>query len=222
MKILVVEDEETLLDTVTNRLSRDGYVVVGSTNAEDAWKMFREERPDLLVLDVMLPGRSGFDLSRAIRQESKVPIIFLSARVAEQDRIKGFEVGGDDYVTKPVNLTELSARVRAILRRSTPSEKPKIVVCGDLKIDTERHEAWLGDRRLDLAPKEFTLLHFFASNPGKVFTREALLDRVWGPEAYVNPRTVDVHVRWLRKHIETDDKRPDRIQTVRGVGYRFV
>lgn len=222
MKILVVEDEETLLDTVTNRLSRDGYVVVGSTNAEDAWKMFREERPDLLVLDVMLPGRSGFDLSRAIRQESKVPIIFLSARVAEQDRIKGFEVGGDDYVTKPVNLTELSARVRAILRRSTPSEKPKIVVCGDLKIDTERHEAWLGERRLDLAPKEFTLLHFFASNPGKVFTREALLDRVWGPEAYVNPRTVDVHVRWLRKHIETDDKRPDRIQTVRGVGYRFV
>jgi two-component system alkaline phosphatase synthesis response regulator PhoP len=222
MKILVVEDEETLLDTVTNRLSRDGYVVVGSTNAEDAWKMFREERPDLLVLDVMLPGRSGFDLSRAIRQESKVPIIFLSARAAEQDRIRGFEVGGDDYVTKPVNLTELSARVRAILRRSTPAEKPKVVVCGNLKIDTERHEAWLGDKKLELAPKEFTLLHFFASNPGKVFTREALLDRVWGPEAYVNPRTVDVHVRWLRKHIEADDKRPDRIQTVRGVGYRFV
>jgi DNA-binding response OmpR family regulator len=222
MKILVVDDEQALLEAVATRLSRDGHVVLSAPTAEDAWKRFREQRPDLIVLDVMLPGRSGFELSRIIRQESKVPILFLSARTQDADRLKGFEVGGDDYLTKPFNLAELSARVRAILRRSAEPQKANIVVSGDLKIDAERHEAWLGTRQLELAPKEFALLHFLAAHPGKVFSREVLLDRVWGPDAYVNPRTVDVHVRWLRKHIEVDDTKPERLQTVRGIGYRFA
>lgn len=222
MKVLVIDDEPTLLDTVSGRLSRDGYVVVTSQTAEEGLKQFRLQRPDLIVLDVMLPGRSGFDLSKVIRDESKVPILFLSARATDQDRLKGFESGGDDYLTKPFNLAELSARVRAILRRSkvTPDSKP--ITSGNLSVDPERHEAWVGDRRLDLKPKEFALLFFLASNPGKVFTRDSLLDRVWGPEAYVTPRTVDVHVSWLRKQIETDSESPERLLTVRGIGYKFV
>lgn len=222
MKILVVDDEPTLLETVTNRLTREGYIVLTAASAEEGWKKFREQRPDLIVLDVMLPGRSGFELSRIIRQESKVPILFLSARAQDSDRLKGFEVGGDDYITKPFNLQELSARVKAIMRRSAPAEKPSVIVAGNLKIDADRHEAWLSESLLELSPKEFALLHFLASHPGKVFSREALLDRVWGPEAYVNPRTVDVHIRWLRKHVEEDDGNPQRIHTVRGVGYRFM
>lgn len=222
MKILVVDDESTLLETVSTRLARDGHFVLTAETAEDAWRKFREQRPDLIVLDVMLPGRSGFELSRIIRQESKVPILFLSARSQDADRLKGFEVGGDDYLTKPFNLQELSARVRAILRRVAAPEKKSLIVSGELKIDAELHEATLNGVPLELSPKEFALLHFLASNPGKVFSREALLDRVWGPEAYVNPRTVDVHVRWLRKHVEKDDANPERIQTVRGVGYRFL
>lgn len=222
MKVLVIDDEPTLLDTVSGRLSRDGFVVVTSQTAEEGLKQFRLQRPDLIVLDVMLPGRSGFDLSKVIRDESKVPILFLSARATDQDRLKGFESGGDDYLTKPFNLAELSARVRAILRRSkvTPDSKP--ITSGNLSVDPERHEAWVGDRRLDLKPKEFALLFFLASNPGKVFTRDSLLDRVWGPEAYVTPRTVDVHVSWLRKQIETDSESPERLLTVRGIGYKFV
>ncbi len=222
MKVLVVDDEPTLLETVSARLERDGHAVITAQTAEDGWKKFKEARPDLLVLDVMLPGRSGFELSRIIRQESKVPILFLSARSQDADKLKGFEVGGDDYLSKPFNLTELSARVKAILRRVTTPEKPSLIVSGNLKIDAVRHEAFVHDKPVELAPKEFALLHFLASNPGKVFSREALLDRVWGPDAYVNPRTVDVHVRWLRKHVEIDDTNPERIQTVRGIGYRFI
>ena len=222
MKVLVVDDEPGLVEAVSNRLRRDGYAVLTAASAEDAWRKFRKDRPDLIVLDVMLPGRSGFDLSKVIRQESSVPILFLSARVAEDDRLKGFEVGGDDYLTKPFNLSELSARVRAILRRAVPPTDEDIVVSGDLILDAAKHEAKLGGETLDLSPKEFALLHYLASHPDKVFSREALLNRVWGPDAYVTPRTVDVHIRWLRKRIEKDATNPERIQTVRGVGYRFV
>ena len=222
MKVLVVDDEPSLVEAVGNRLSRDGHVVLTAATAEEAWKRFKEHRPDLIVLDVMLPGRSGFDLSRFIRQQSKVPILFLSARAQDSDRLKGFEVGGDDYLTKPFNLAELSARVRAILRRSSGEEPPKTISNGELKMDLDRHEAWLNGKLLELSPREFSLLYFLASNPGKVFSRDTLLDRVWGPDAYVHPRTVDVHVRWLRQKIERDDTRPEKILTVRGVGYRFA
>ncbi len=221
MTVLVVDDEPDLLETVCGRLTRDGYSVFASKTAEEAIKQFRIHRPDLVVLDVMLPGRSGFELSQLIRSESKAPILFLSARASEHDRIRGFEVGGDDYLTKPFNLQELSARVRAILRRTKgESEKPKIE-SGDLVVDPVGHEAFVGGRRLELKPKEFALLYFFASNPGKVFSRDALLDRVWGPEAFVTPRTVDVHVSWLRKQLGTDGQESDRIITVRGIGYKF-
>ncbi len=222
MKILIVEDEPSLLETIARQLSKDGHTVVTSQTAEDAIKQFRLQRPDLIVLDVMLPGRSGFELSRVIREESKVAILFLSARASESDRLQGFEVGGDDYLTKPFNLAELSARVRAILRRSIPASDAKPISVGSLKVDPDRHEAWVRESRLELKPKEFALLYFLASNPGKVFTRDALLDRVWGPDAYVTPRTIDVHVSWLRKQIEAGNGESPRIVTVRGIGYKFV
>ncbi|MCH8273441.1 MAG: response regulator transcription factor [Armatimonadetes bacterium] len=222
MKILVVDDEPALLETVSRRLLRDGYEVLTAETAEDALREFRAHSPDLIVLDVMLPGRSGLELTGILRSESAVPILFLSARTSDQDRLRGFEVGGDDYLTKPFNLAELSARVEAILRRSQSSIASKPLVYGDLVVDPERHEVWTGERKLALKPKEFALLHFLASNPNKVFTREALLDRVWGPNAYVTPRTVDVHVSWLRKHIEADPANPVRIVTVRGIGYKFA
>lgn len=222
MKVLVVDDEPTLLEAVSKRLTRDGYMVLQAATAEDGWRRFREHRPDLIVLDIMLPGRNGYELARIIRQESKVPIVFLSARSMDGDRLKGFEVGADDYLTKPFNLAELSARVRAVLRRTEPPEKASVITSGNLRVDSDRHEAYLDEKPLSLAPKEFALLYFLVSNPGKVFTRETLLDRVWGPEAYVSPRTVDVHVRWLRKHVERDDTNPERILTVRGIGYRFA
>ncbi len=222
MKVLVIDDEPTLLETVSSKLSREGYFVLTSQSAEEGLKQFRLQKPDLIVLDVMLPGRNGFELSKVIRNESKVPILFLSARATDQDRLVGFESGGDDYLTKPFNLAELAARVKAILRRSKSSLDSKPITTGNLTIDPEKHEAWVDDKRLDLKPKEFALLYFLVSNPGKVFSRDALLDRVWGPEAYVIPRTVDVHVSWLRKQIETDCENPARLLTVRGVGYKFI
>jgi DNA-binding response OmpR family regulator len=221
MKVLVVEDEASLLETISRQLSRDGFQVLTSTSAEDGLKQFRIQRPDLVVLDVMLPGKSGFEFSRTIRADSKTPILFLSARASEQDRLTGFDVGGDDYLTKPFHLAELSARVRAILRRSKPTAESEPVSLHSLRIDVESHEATLGDKRLDLKPKEFSLLLFLASHPGKVFSRDALLDRVWGADAYVTPRTVDVHISWLRKQVERGPDCP-RIMTVRGVGYKCV
>lgn len=220
MKILVVDDDPDLLETVSRRLRRDGFDVVCRESAEGALATARQDRPDLIVLDVMLPGRSGFDLAKVLTSESKVPILFLSARASAEDRITGFESGGDDYLTKPFNLAELSARVQAILRRTRGVAGGKEVVRGSLRIDPDLHEAWIGDTKLDLKPKEFALLHFLASNPEKVFSREALLDRVWGPDAYVTPRTVDVHVSWLRKQLEAVSDSP-QIVTVRRVGYRL-
>lgn len=222
MKVLVVDDEPSLLDTVANRLKKDGYTVLTSQTAEEAIKQYRFQKPDLIILDVMLPGRSGFDLSKIIREESQVPILFLSARASEMDRVKGFEVGGDDYLTKPFNLSELSARVNAILRRSRAISGPEPIITGDLEIFPDLHEAYCKKKKMELKPKEFALLCFFASHPGKVFSRDVLLDRVWGPEAFVTPRTVDVHVSWLRKQIEKIAGSNQRIFTVRGVGYKFV
>ncbi|GIV01687.1 MAG: DNA-binding response regulator [Fimbriimonadales bacterium] len=220
MKILVVEDEPILRETVTRRLQRDGYNVTAAESAEQAWLRFKKDHPDLIVLDIMLPGRNGFDFSKTIRQHSKVPILFLSARTSEEDRLRGFIVGGDDYLTKPFNLAELSARVAAILRRAYPEEKPQ-VEAGKIRVNPDTCEAFCGDRKLDLTPKEFALLHFFVSHPGKVFRRETLIERVWGPNAYVTPRTVDVHVRWLREKIEDDPAHPQHLITARGFGYRF-
>ncbi len=235
MKILIVDDEPTLLETVETKLRREGYTTFSADSAEEGMRIYRLVKPDLLLLDVMLPNRSGYDLCRAIRKTAATPIIFLTARASEEDRVAGLEMGADDYVVKPFSLAELSARVKSVLRRSSGDQGVEDPVdLSWLRIDPKTHEVWLtrlsppsvgsGDARasLSLSPKEFALLHFLARNAGQVFSREALLDRVWGQDAYVSPRTVDVHVRWLREHIEDEPSLPRHIVTVRGVGYKFV
>ncbi len=222
MKLLVVDDETSILETVERKLQKEGFTVFTATTAEDAMRINKQVRPDLLVLDVMLPKRSGFDLCAAIRRESNVPIIFLTARVSEQDRVAGLELGADDYIVKPFSLAELAARVKSVLRRAAPHAPLDVVELGGLRVDPRTHVAELGGAVLDLSPKEFALLYFLAKHPGQVFSRETLLDRVWGEDAYVSPRTVDVHVRWLREKIETNSSSPERLVTVRGVGYKFI
>jgi len=222
MKILVVDDESTILETVEHKLRKEGHTVFTAESAEEGMRVYRLVKPDLMLLDVMLPGRSGFEFAQAVRRDSQVPIIFLTARTAEKDRVEGLELGGDDYVVKPFSLAELAARVKSVLRRSRSGEAPADVVeSGDLRIDPRTHMTTLDGRDVTLSPKEFALLHFLASHPGQVFSRDTLLDRVWGQDAYVSVRTVDVHVRWLREHIEKVPSQPARLLTVRGVGYKF-
>lgn len=222
MKILVVDDEPTILETIEYKLRKEGLTPFTAMSAEEGMRLFRQIRPDLVVLDVMLPQRSGFDLCRAIRKDHQTPILFLTARASDDDRISGLDLGADDYMTKPFNMSELVARIRAIMRRSGVEAPQNVVEIGDLRIDPKVHEATLDGKILSLSLKEFLLLYFFASHPGQAFTRDQLLDRVWGPDAYVNARTVDVHVRWLRVHIEKDPSSPKRILTVRGIGYKFT
>ena len=222
MKLLIVDDEPAILETVETKLRREGFSTFTADSAEEGLRLFRRVRPDLVILDIMLPGRSGFDLCRTIRKDSATPILFVSARADEADRVKGLELGADDYMVKPFNLSELAARVKAILRRSTGEAVQEIIERGNLRIDARSHEATLDGEMLSLSPKEFALLSFFAKNPGQVFSREALLDRVWGRDAFVSARTVDVHVRWLRTRIERDPNNPVRLLTLRGVGYKFV
>lgn len=222
MKLLIVDDEPAILETVETKMRREGFSTFTADSAEEGLRLFRRVRPDLVILDIMLPGRSGFDLCRTLRKDSAVPILFVSARADETDRVKGLELGGDDYMVKPFNLSELAARVKAILRRATGETVQETIEQGNLRIDPRSHEATLDGEILTLSPKEFALLSFFAKNPGQVFSREALLDRVWGRDAFVSARTVDVHVRWLRTRIEVDPNVPVRLLTIRGVGYKFV
>jgi DNA-binding response OmpR family regulator len=222
MKILVVDDEAIIVETVETKLRKEGYTIFTADTAEEGKRLFKLVKPDLLILDVMLPNRSGFDLCRSIRKDSKVPIIFLTARVSEADRVQGLEMGADDYVGKPFNLGELAARVKAVMRRASNHNPSGVVELGALRIDPGTHEASLNGKPLILAPKEFALLYFLASNPGQVFSRDHLLDRVWGPDSFVSTRTVDVHVRWLRERIETEPSFPELILTVRGIGYKFT
>ena len=199
MKILVVDDESTILETVEHKLRKEGHTVFTAPSAEEGMRVYKLVKPDLLLLDVMLPGRSGFDFAQVVRRDSQVPIIFLTARTAEKDRVEGLELGGDDYIVKPFSLAEVAARVKAVMRRSRTGELTSDVVeSGNLRIDPRSHIATVDQNEVSLSPKEFALLHFLASHPGQVFTRDTLLDRVWGQDAYVSSRTVDVHVRWLR------------------------
>lgn len=222
VKLLIVDDEPTILETVETKFRKEGYSTFTADSAEEGMRLFRRIRPDLVILDIMLPQRSGFDLCQAIRRDSGVPIIFLSAKGDEADRVKGLELGADDYVAKPFNLSELAARVKAVLRRATGESLKEVIERGNLRIDPHRHEATLDGKLLELSPKEFGLLYFLARNPGQVFSRDVLLDRVWGKDAYVNARTVDVHMRWLRTRIELEPESPLRLTTVRGIGYKFV
>ena len=222
MKVLVIDDEPVILETVENKLRKEGFTVFTADSAEEGMRLFRRIKPDLAIVDIMLPQRSGYDFCRTVRKESSMPLVFISARADDTDRIKGLELGADDYIVKPFNLAELAARVKAILRRATGEPVKEVVERGNLKIDPRSHETWVNGDPVELAPKEFALLYFFARNAGQVFSRDQLLDRVWGKEAFVSGRTVDVHVRWLRTRIEPEPNEPTRLLTVRGVGYKFV
>ncbi len=238
-KILVVDDEETLRDMLEYNLRREGYHVLTAADGTEALRIAFEERPDLIILDIMLPGMSGFDVCRAVRKQLTVPILMLSAREEEIDKVLGLELGADDYITKPFSLRELLARLRAMLRRSEilraqplpspqttgplPSEPdtPPILVAGDVQIDLARRTVLSAGQPISLKPKEFDLLAFLASHSQQVFSREALLDRVWGYDFVGGTRTVDVHVRWLRTKLEENPALPRYIQTIYGVGYKF-
>jgi DNA-binding response OmpR family regulator len=230
-KVLVVEDEPTLLETLEYNLARQGYEVYTVADGLTALEIARRERPDAIVLDIMLPGLDGFEVCRILRQEMSVPILMLTARADEIDKVVGLEVGADDYLTKPFSMRELLARVKALLRRvrlireeltaenGVVSEEK--LTFGDLTIDLARREVLLWGKPLHLKPKEYELLVFLACNRGIVLSRDVILERVWGWDYNGGSRTVDVHVRWLREKIEPDPAHPTRIVTVRGVGYRF-
>lgn len=222
MKILLVEDDKTLRKTLAFNLEKEGYKVIETGDGADALTLARENNPDLVVLDVMLPGLDGFSVCRILRNESDTPIVMLTARDGEVDRIIGLETGADDYIVKPFSLGEFLARVRAVLRRA-PSQRssPERLQSNDLVLDLIARRVTLKDEELRLTHKEFDLLAALMRNKGAVLSRDLLLERVWGYEYSGQSKTVDVHVRWLREKIEEDASDPKRIVTVRGVGYRF-
>lgn len=228
--ILLVEDEPALRETLAYNLTRQGYQVEIAEDGLSALEIARRIQPQLIVLDILLPKLDGFEVCRILRNETDVPIMMLTARDDEIDRILGLELGADDYITKPFSMREFLARVKALLRRikriqdNTGSKvvpTDQIMRFGDLVIDPVRHEIRLNDKPLHIKPKEFDLLVFLAKHRGKVLSREMILKRVWGWDYVNDTRTVDVHVRWLREKIEANPQEPTRIVTVRGVGYRF-
>lgn len=228
-KILIVEDELTLQETIAYNLKNQGYEVATSANGLDAIAKAKEGNPDLIILDVMLPGVDGFEACRQIRKSMDLPILMLTARSDEIDRVVGLEVGADDYLTKPFSMRELLARIKALLRRinmiratdNYQDETRKVFHFGNLSIDEFRHEVKLNDSIVDLSPKEYELLAFFAKNPRKVMSREILLEKVWGWDYIGGNRSVDVHIRWLREKLEEDPRKPKRLITIRGSGYIF-
>ncbi len=219
--ILVVEDDGTVRETLALNLRAEGYVVHTAEDGASALEQARELELDLIVLDVMLPELDGLTVCRIIRRESQVPIILLTARGTETDKIIGLESGADDYIVKPFSLGEFLARVRAALRRGRTSAPETEILSEDIRLDLVSRRVYRGEEELQLAPREFELLATLMRNQGAVLTRELLLAQIWGPDYVVDTRTVDVHIRWLRQKIEDDPSQPDRIQTVRGVGYRF-
>ncbi len=222
--VLVVDDEPMVREVVTTYLTRDGLDVTEASDGAAALRAFEESRPDLIVLDVMLPEIDGFSLLSRVRSQSNIPVIMLTARGEETDRVLGLELGADDYVVKPFSPRELSARVRTVLKRSKRSPEPsdQTIAVGDLRIDRGTRDVRVGERVVDLAPREFELLVFLALHPRQVFSRGQLLDQVWDSDAsWQDPSTVTVHVRRLRQKIESDPDNPSRITTVWGVGYRL-
>ena len=229
-KILVVEDEISLQETLAYNLKREGYVVATVGDGESALVTARQMNPDLIVLDIMLPVMDGFEVCRIIRQEMNVPILMLTARDEEIDRVIGLEMGADDYITKPFSMREFLARVKAHIRRvrlireemdSENSLGKEIIQLGNLTLNLTRREVSLDDQPLSLKPKEFDLLLYLTRHRGHVLSRDTILEQVWGWEFSGGSRTVDVHIRWLREKIEDDPAAPLRIVTVRGTGYRF-
>jgi two-component system OmpR family response regulator len=225
-RVLIVEDDANLLETLKYNLSKEIYGVVTASDGEQAIEVARREIPDLIILDIMLPKINGFEVCRILRKEMAVPILMLTAKADETDKIVGLEIGADDYMTKPFSMRELLARVRAMLRRAKIAEAPSTdesisLNVGNLEVDTARHRASLSGVVLELSPKEFDLLAFLAKNRGLVFSREQLLEKVWGYDYAGDTRTVDVHIRWLRQKIETNPSHPSHLITVRGAGYKL-
>ncbi|MDI6801137.1 MAG: response regulator transcription factor [Thermodesulfovibrionales bacterium] len=227
--ILVIDDEADIAKLVIYNLKKEGFSVDSAYDGETALKKIRNNKYDLVILDLMLPGIHGLDLCKIIRNNpatSHMPVIMLTAKGEEVDKILGLEIGADDYITKPFSPRELVARVKAVLRRTVtaPPEKPsaeKILEIGDLRIDKERYEVTIKRRAIKLSATEFKLLLYLAERKGKIFNREQLLDAIWRDEAFVEPRTVDVHIRRLRMQIEEDPVNPKYIKTMRGIGYLF-
>ena len=222
--ILVVEDETTLRETLAEALEAEGYRVVGAADGRQALERFRAERPDLVLLDLMLPELSGVEVTRIVRSESDVPIVMLTAKGAEIDKVVGLELGADDYITKPFSLRELVARIRALFRRSeqrAAEPPPGLIDLGRSQLDTAGHRLLRDGVEIPLKPKAFELLSFLVRHPGQVFSRDQLLEHVWGYDYAGETRTVDVHIHWLRGRIEEDPANPALLRTVRGVGYVF-
>ena len=223
--ILLVDDEDSVQKLLTYPLERDGFRVVSARDGEEALRRFAEEPVDLVVLDIMLPTLDGLEVCKRLRAESSVPIIMLTARDDEFDTVLGLELGADDYITKPFSIREFRSRVRALLRRAgTPRREAgesEPLVAGAVTLDPDRREARVDGRMLDLTYVEFELLRTLVAQPGKVFSRRALLQAIWGDSSYREPRTIDVHVRHLREKVEDDPSEPELILTVRGAGYRL-
>lgn len=225
VKILVVDDEESLLRLITHNLEREGYQTITATDGIKAMEILRQEHPDLLILDLMLPGINGLDICRRLRQEQyDIPILMLTARDEEIDKVLGLEMGADDYVTKPFGVRELMARVKAILRRRQrleTSEEAKIYRAGKITVNADAYQVYLSTEEVELTLKEFELLSLLIRNPGRVLKREYILDTIWGYDVETGSRVLDVHISKLREKLEEDSRHPKYIKTIRGLGYKF-
>jgi len=227
-RILVVDDEKDLVELISYNLEKEGYSVFKAYNGEEALQVAESQKPDLVILDLMLPGMQGMEVCQLIRKNpaiSTLPIIMVTAKGDEIDRILGLEMGADDYITKPFSVRELLARVRAVIRRfqaSARQQPKKTFEFQGLRIDFTSHLVTINGQKVELSPTEFKILTFLAQHPGRVYTRDQILDHAWGDATFVEPRTVDVHIRRLRGRIEKDVSEPRYIQTVRGIGYKFT
>ena len=223
--VLIVEDDRDIAEAVAYSLRQEGLEVAVAHDGPTGVQIATARGPQLVILDLMLPGMDGFNVLRAIRKRANVPVIMLTAKVTEADRVAGIELGADDYVTKPFSMRELMARVRMVLRRAAASaegaDAEEVVRARDVVVDRARRIVTVADREVSLTPQEFALLECLVRNAGRAMTRDVLLQQAWHESEYIDPRTVDVHVRWLRQKTEEDPSRPQRILTVRGVGYRF-
>ena len=223
-KLLLVEDERAIAEGLAVSLEAEGFQVAWVKDGGEAVGAWERVRPDLVLLDLMLPGMSGTEICRQLRARSDVPIIMLTARDGEVDRVVGLELGADDYITKPFSNREVVARIRAVLRRAAPSNQERLdapAEAAGVRVDRARHEAQVNGRMLELPPKEFDLLAVLVENAGRVLTRDQLIDDVWGSDYVGDTKTLDVHIRRLRTRIEDDPRTPQRIQTIRGLGYKF-
>ncbi|MBW6486967.1 MAG: winged helix-turn-helix domain-containing protein [Syntrophobacterales bacterium] len=234
-QIIVADDEQDILELVSFNLEQEGFSVIKAGNGRKALELIRAKKPDLVMLDLMMPEMNGMDVCRAVRgnaETADIPIIMLTAKADPLDKILGLEIGADDYITKPFHVREMIARVRSLLRRSerkaqldvdkADDDQRELLACGGIRMDLGSYRVTLEGKPVELSSREFKLLHFFISHPGRVYSRDQLLDRVWGDEAFVEPRTVDVHISRLRSVIEPDKEKPRYILTVRGIGYKFA